>query len=100
MGPYSNGKANDFLLPIPETIKQRVEHSFGNTSLISFIHQVIEGSHKIKQNLTYVVFMSYSTLDKVSKLVPNFEYFSFNFQLKNAATKFCFLGHLHANKVP
>ena len=45
--------------------------------------------------------MSYSTLGKVSKLVPNLEYlFSFNFQLKNAATKFCFLGHLHAIKVP
>ena len=42
-----------------------------------------------------VLFMSYSTLDKVSKLVPNLEYlFSFNFQLKNAATKFCSLGHL------
>ena len=26
--------------------------------------------------------------------------FSFNFQLKNAATEFCFLGHLHAIKVP
>ena len=48
-----------------------------------------------------VLFMSYSTLDEVSKLVPNLEYlFSFNFQLKNAATKFCFLGHLHAVKVP
>jgi hypothetical protein len=34
-------------------------------------------------------FMSYSTLDEVSKLVPNLEYlFSFNFQLKNAETKF------------
>ena len=32
---------------------------------------------------TCVLFMSYSTLDKVSKLVPNLEYlFSFNFQLK------------------
>ena len=41
------------------------------------------------------------TLDEVSKLVPNLEYlFSFNFQLKNAATKFFFLGHLHAVKVP
>ena len=51
--------------------------------------------------LLNVLFMSYSTLDKVSKLVPNLEYlFSFNFQLKNAATKFCFLGHLHAIKVP
>ena len=30
-----------------------------------------------------VLFMSYSTLDEVSKLVPNLEYlFSFNFQLK------------------
>ena len=48
-----------------------------------------------------VLFMSYSTLDKVSKLVPNLEYlFSFNFQLKNAETKFCFLGHLNAIKVP
>ena len=46
-------------------------------------------------------FMSYSTLDEVSKLVPNLEYlFSFNFQLKNAETKFCFLGHLNAIKVP
>ena len=46
-------------------------------------------------------FMSYSTLDEVSKLVPNLEYlFSFNFLLENAATKFCFLGHLHAIKVP
>ena len=51
--------------------------------------------------LTSVLFMSYSTLDKVSKLVPNLEYlFSFNFQLKNAETKFCFLGHLNAIKVP
>jgi hypothetical protein len=48
-----------------------------------------------------VLFMSYSTLDEVSKLVPNLEYlFSFNFQLKNAETKFCFLGHLYAIKVP
>ena len=48
-----------------------------------------------------VQFMSYLTLDEVSKLVPNLEYlFSFKFQLKNAATKFCFLGHLHAIKVP
>ena len=55
----------------------------------------------IDQRLTNVRFMSYSTLDEVSKLVPNLEYlFSFNFQLKNAATKFCFLGHLHAIKVP
>ena len=49
----------------------------------------------------FVLFMSYSTLDKVSKLVPNLEYlFSFNLQLKNAVTKFCFLGHHHAIKVP
>ena len=48
-----------------------------------------------------VLFMSYSTLDEVSKLVPNLEYlFSFDFQLKNAETKFCFLGHLNAIKVP
>ena len=47
--------------------------------------------------ISNVLFMSYSTLDKVSKLVPNLEYlFSFNFQLKNAETKFCFLGHLNA----
>ena len=38
--------------------------------------------------LTYVLFMSYSTLDKVSKLVPNLEYlFSFNFQLKKNQIK-------------
>ena len=48
-----------------------------------------------------VLFMSYSTLGEVSKLVPNLEYlFSFNLQLKSAATKFCFLRHLHAIKVP
>ena len=50
---------------------------------------------------SFVLFMSYSTLDEVSKLVPNLEYlFSFNFELKNAETKFCFLGHLNAIKVP
>jgi hypothetical protein len=38
---------------------------------------------------------------EVLKLSSNLEYlFSFNFQLKNAATEFCFLGHLHAIKVP
>ena len=53
------------------------------------------------KDLSNVLFMSYSTLDEVSKLVPNLEYlFSFNFQLKNAETKFCFLGHLNAIKVP
>ena len=55
----------------------------------------------VVDSTTFVLFMSYSTLDEVSKLVPNLEYlFSFNFQLKNAETKFCFLGHLNAIKVP
>jgi hypothetical protein len=38
---------------------------------------------------------------EVLKLSSNFEYLcSFNFQLKNAGTKYCFLGHLYAIKVP
>ena len=37
----------------------------------------------VVDSTTFVLFMSYSTLDEVSKLVPNLEYFfSFNFQLK------------------
>ena len=61
-------------------------------------HKYASRIHHLKINAQ---FMSYSTLDEVYKLVPNLEYlFSFNFQLKNAETKFCFLGHLFAIKVP
>ena len=44
---------------------------------------------------------SFEIVFKVLKLSLNLEYwFSFNFQLRNAATEFCFLFFFHANKVP
>ena len=80
----------------PSTLKSLINEQGGD--LLKKSNGLFRGTIRLYFN---VLFMSYSTLDEVSKLVPNLEYlFSFIFQLKNAATKFCFLGHLHAVKVP
>ena len=105
MGNYQTtallGDTNKFFIPwlIPRNDRNSIfsPNIFGKLASRTKRNNDEQG----KFSYTNVLFMSYSTLDKVSKLVPNLEYlFSFNFQLKNAATKFCFWGHLHAIKVP